>query len=120
MIISPRRPLKCPAKCESPHALRRFLFFANEGEVRRRQPDEQLNQASCLNLVVNAVVAWNTVYMAVALQQVRTEEQTVREDDVRHLAPTRYGHVNPYGTYHFEVDGTAPHDELRPLRRASR
>jgi Tn3 transposase DDE domain len=34
------------------HALRRFLFFAHQGQVRRGQPEDQANQASCLNLVI--------------------------------------------------------------------
>ena len=36
------------------HALRRFLFFAHEGKVQRRQADQQTNQILCLNLVTNA------------------------------------------------------------------
>ena len=38
------------------HALRRFLFFAHEGKVRRRQADQQTNLALCLNLVSNTIV----------------------------------------------------------------
>ena len=47
---------------EALHALRRFLFFAHEGKVQRRQADQQTNQVLCLNLVTNAIVTWNTVY----------------------------------------------------------
>jgi TnpA family transposase len=43
---------------EELHALRRFLFFANEGHVRRRQPSEQADQALCLNLVADCVILW--------------------------------------------------------------
>ena len=41
-------------KGEALHALRRFLFFAHEGKVQRRQADQQTNQVLCLNLVTNA------------------------------------------------------------------
>jgi hypothetical protein len=41
-------------KGEALHALRGFFFLANEGRIRRRYYEEQLNQASCLNLVTNA------------------------------------------------------------------
>ena len=47
---------------EALHALRRFLFFAHQGKVQRRQADQQTNQVLCLNLVTNAIVTWNTVY----------------------------------------------------------
>lgn len=54
-------------KGEDLHALRRFLFFAGEGKMRRRDPEEQGEQALCSNLLTNAVVAWNTVYYRKAL-----------------------------------------------------
>jgi hypothetical protein len=42
------------------HALRRRLFFAHQGHVRRRRLNDQIDQALCLTLVTNAVVLWNT------------------------------------------------------------
>ncbi len=48
---------------EALRALRRDIFIANEGRIRKRHHEDQLNQAACLNLVVNAVTIWNTVYM---------------------------------------------------------
>ena len=43
-------------KGESLHALRRDLFFAHQGHVRRRHLDDQVDQALCLTLVTNAAV----------------------------------------------------------------
>ena len=43
----------------------------------------------CLNLPTNAVVTWNTVYMAAALNQ-------LWEDDLVHLSPARYEPIAPY------------------------
>ena len=60
-------------KGEALHALRRFLFFAHQGQVRRGQPEDQANQASCLNLVTNAVIAWNTVYMAAVIDRLKAK-----------------------------------------------
>ena len=65
---------------EALHALRRFLFFAHEGKVQRRQADQQTNQVLCLNLVTNALVTWNTVYMNAAIERLRAEG----EDRPRH------------------------------------
>jgi TnpA family transposase len=50
-------------KGESLHALRRDLFFAHQGYVRRRHLDDQVDQALCLTLVTNAAVLWTTTYM---------------------------------------------------------
>ena len=60
-------------KGEALHALRRFLFFAHEGKVQRRQADQQTNQVLCLNLVTNAIVTWSTLYMNAAIEQLRAE-----------------------------------------------
>jgi TnpA family transposase len=98
------------------HALRRFLFFANEGKVRRKDAEEQLNQASCLNLMTNAVVAWNTIYMMAALDALTAEGYAVEGDDLVHLSPARYEHINPYGKYRFELGAEWSRTTLRPLR----
>jgi TnpA family transposase len=104
-------------KGEALHALRRFLLFADEGQIRRRTHDDQLNQASCLNLVTNAVVAWNTVYMAAVLEQLRSEGHHFTDADVAHLSPARYEHINPHGHYHFDPAQATLGRKLRPLRR---
>jgi TnpA family transposase len=104
-------------KGEALHALRRFLFFANRGRIRRRQPDEQTEQAGCLNLVTNAVVAWNTVYMAEVIRQLEAEGHPVQEGDLVHLSPARYEHINPYGKYHFDIEAGLNRQGLRPLRK---
>jgi TnpA family transposase len=54
-------------KGEALHALRQFLFFANQGLLRHHQPEDQANQASCLTLMTNAVMTWNIVYMTDAI-----------------------------------------------------
>ena len=79
--------------------------------------EEQLNQVSCLNLVTNAVVLWNTVYMSAVLDQLRTEGHNVDEADVAHLSPARYAHINPYGKYRFNVEAEFNRKSLRPLRQ---
>ena len=96
------------------HALRRFLFFAHERKVQRRQADQQTNQVLCLNLVTNAIVIRNTVYMNAAIERLRVEERIGRDIDLGHLSPALYEHVNPYGKYRFEIEGRVP--SLRPLR----
>jgi len=103
-------------KGESLHALRQFLFFANEGSVRQRQPEDQTNQASCLTLVTNAVVTWNTVYMMEALAALRARGETITDEDLVHLSPALFAHVNPYGKYRFEIPDEGTPTRRRPLR----
>ena len=74
-------------KGEAFHALRRFLFFAHQGKVQRRQADQQTNQVLCLNLVTNAIVTWNTVYINAAIERLRAEGRIGRDIDLGHLSP---------------------------------
>jgi TnpA family transposase len=58
-------------KGEKLHDLRKFLFFAREGVVSQKYEEGQANQAGCLNLLTNAVIVWNTVYLQAALSRAR-------------------------------------------------
>jgi hypothetical protein len=48
--------------------------------------DEQLhNQVGCLNLVTNAVIVWNTVYIEKVVQQLKKEEQFPGDEEIKHI-----------------------------------
>ena len=104
-------------KGEALHALRRYLTVAQEGQIRKRYPDDQLNQAHCLNLVTNAVVVWNTVYIWEAIEQLKREGRQIDEEDMKHLSPARYEHINVYGRYFFPVREEMSRKGLRSLRK---
>ena len=55
----------------------RCLFFANRGEFRTEDLDEILNKASCLSLLSNAVLVWNTVHISQIVDRLRTSGQEV-------------------------------------------
>jgi TnpA family transposase len=102
-------------KGEELHALRRFVFFASEGHIRKRQIEEQTDQALCLNLVANAVMAWNTLRYQEILKQLKKEGYPLRAGDLSHLSPARHGHINPYGRYRFNPDPTPGPPEGSPV-----
>jgi len=58
-------------KGESRHALARAVFFHRLGELRDRTAEAMAYRASGLNLVVNAIILWNTTYLARTLNYVR-------------------------------------------------
>jgi TnpA family transposase len=104
-------------KGEELHKLRRFLFFGNLGRLRKGEEEEQTTQAQSLTLVTNAVVVWNTVYMAAVLDELRAEGYEVLDEDVKHLSPARYEHINPHGKYQFNLERELGRRGLRQLRR---
>ena len=85
--------------------------------IRRKQYEAQTNQAMCLNVVTNAVIIWNTVYMQAALEALREEGYAVKDEDLVHLSPARFAHIHRYGKYHFDVETARSRRGLRPLRQ---
>ncbi len=104
-------------KGETLHALRRDLLFAQDGALRRRHHDQQTEQALCHTLVTNAIIAWNTTYIGLALDALAAEGADVDRELVGHLSPALLEHVRVYGTYTFDVDAEWRRAGYRPLRR---
>ena len=103
-------------KGEALHSLRSQLFYANQGELKTQQDDQLLNQVGCLNLVTNAIIVWNTVYIDQVVQQIRQEGHFIDDEDLKHIWPTRHAHINVYGQYHFDRQRFRKSHPLRDLR----
>lgn len=105
-------------KGEALHQLRGHLNYGDHGEIRE-QDDVQLDhQVACLNLLTNAIILWNTVYFQKVFEQLRQEGHKVDSEDVKHIWPMRYAHINIYGRYHFDVEAIGKKLALRPLQPA--
>ncbi len=104
-------------KGEALHDLRRWLLFANEGQLRKSQLQDQATQASVLTLVTNAVIVWNTRYMQAVIDQLRAEGHSIQGADLNHISPSRFNHINKYGRYSFNIEEEINRKELRPLRK---
>ncbi len=103
-------------KGEALHSLRSHLFYANQGELKTQQDDQLLNQVGCLNLVTNAIIVWNTVYISEVVQQLRQEGKSINDEDLKYIWPTRHSNINVYGKYHFNLKEFRQKHPLRPLR----
>jgi len=77
------------------------LFFANRGEFRSGDYEEIMNKASCLSLLSNAVLVWNTMAITKIITQLRAAGETIVDEDLARISPLMYQHVIPNGTYHF-------------------
>lgn len=84
--------------------------------IRKHQYEDQNVQLYCLNLMTNAIITWNTVYMQAVIEQLKKEGYPVLEQDLVHLSPARYEHINFYGKYLFRVTEELERKGLRPLR----
>ena len=104
-------------KDEALHSLRGHLFFANQAHLRSQQEDQLLYQVDCLNLVINAIIIWNTVYIDKVVQQLRKEGYEISDDDLKSIWPTRQKHLNVYGAYLYEAEWIGQKLDLRPLHQ---
>lgn len=102
-------------KGEALHDLRRWLLFADEGKIRKSQLQAQATQASALTLVTNAIIVWNTRYMQAVIDQLKEEGYSISNDDLSHISPCRFNHINKHGHFLFNVEEELGRDTLRPL-----
>src|SRR5580700_2769877 len=86
-------------KGEARNALARAVYFCRLGEVRDRSFENQFIRASGLNLLVAAIILWNTKYLEVAYAEQRRQGGTINEDLLRHVAPLGWEHIGLTGDY---------------------
>ena len=103
-------------KGEQQNALRRAVFFNRLGEIRDRSYENQRHRASGLNLLVAALILWNTTYLQRAVDHLRDQRQHPAPGDLAHLSPLGWEHINLTGDYHWETSPTLGPDQFRPLR----
>jgi hypothetical protein len=60
-----------------------------------------MNRASCLSLLSNAVLVYNTVRIGHVLERARTQGQEFRPEVIAHVSPLARRHVIVNGTYDF-------------------
>jgi TnpA family transposase len=81
------------------HILAKWLFFANQGAFRSGDYEEIMNKASCLSLLSNAVLIWNTVQIDRIVGQLRTAGHVVLDEDLARVSPLLHAHITPNGSY---------------------
>ena len=101
-------------KGEAKNALARAVFFNRLGELRDRSFENQRYRASGLNLVVAAIVLWNTAYLERVVQALR---DTGNADDslLPHLSPLGWEHINLTGDYSWQQNKQVEQGNFRPL-----
>ena len=105
---------------EGRHQLARRLFFANQGAFQIGDYEEIMNKATCLSLLSNAVLVWNTVHMTRIIEQLRASGETsITPEELRRISSLAFSHVIPNGTYFtqhtaLEHDGE-PHGPMNPV-----
>ena len=103
-------------KGEAKNALARAVFFNRLGQLRDRSFENQRYRASGLNLVVTAIVLWNTVYLGRSIGALREDGQQVDNKLLTHLSPLGWEHINLTGDYIWRQHKQVERGKFRPLR----
>ncbi|MFE4961179.1 Tn3 family transposase [Streptomyces sp. NPDC056653] len=108
-------------KGESLHALRRDLHNAQQGTITRPHLSEQTEQAWCLTVLTNAVVAWTTEYCSRAVLELRSQGRDVLDEILSHISPDHRDNINFFGVINVDVEAELAKLDTagwRPLRPA--
>ncbi len=61
-----------------------------------------MNKASCLSLVSNAILYWNTLKIDSIIQNLRRQGEEIEDETLSHISLLPFKHVLPNGTYFIE------------------
>jgi TnpA family transposase len=86
-------------KGEYRHKLPRRIFFADQGEFTTGDYEEIMNKASCLSLVSNAILYWNTIKINNIIESLRAQGEVIENETLAHISLLPYRHVVPNGMY---------------------
>jgi TnpA family transposase len=73
------------------NALAPAIFFGKQGELRERTMQHQLQRASALNIIINAISVWNTIYLTEALERTPKELRSFQRRTITSYFATRLG-----------------------------
>ena len=90
-------------KGEYRHKLPRWIFFANQGEFTTGDYEQIMNKASCLSLVSNAILYWNTIKINNIVESLRAQGEEIDKETLPHISLLPYKQVIPNGTYFIEA-----------------
>jgi len=84
--------------------------------MQDRSFENQRYRASGLNIIVAAIILWNTLYLERAVSALQTQGQRIDEKLLQHLAPLGWEHINFTGDYVWKRSKRVEQSKFRPLR----
>lgn len=100
------RAIKSEHRARSPrnphHALTQAIYTFRQGRIIDRSHEALQYRASGLNLVIAAIVYWNTTYMADAVEHLRHAGEQVPPELLVHTSPIGWEHIAFSGDFLWE------------------
>jgi TnpA family transposase len=95
-LENPSLRRRCQAglnKSEQRHALTQAICTFRQGRIIDRSHEAQQYRASGLNLVIAAIVYWNSTYMADAIAHLQSVGTVVPDELMAHTSPVGWEHI---------------------------
>jgi TnpA family transposase len=86
-------------KSEQRHVLAQVICTFKQGRIADRGHEAQQFRASGLNLVIAAIVYWNSTYLADAVAHMRAEGNPVPAEFLGHTSPLTWEHIGFSGDF---------------------
>ena len=86
---------------EHRHALVQHVFFADQGIFKTSDYEEIMNKSSCLSLISNAILYWNTVQISKIVEKLKAEGYPVTDEDLAKISLLPFKHIVVTGIYRF-------------------
>ena len=96
-IENPLLRKECQAglnKGEARHSLANAIFAHSQGRIRDRSPAAQQKRAMALNLVIAAIIYWNTKHMDKAASHLQENGKPFNPELLKHVSPLGWEHIN--------------------------
>lgn len=103
-------------KGEARNNLARAVFFNRLGQLHDQGEDARQRRAAGCNLIVAAIILWNTVYLARAAHALKAVGIEVPDTILQHVWPLAWDHIILTGDYRWSNDNPRSTETLRPLR----
>lgn len=110
-LENPSLRRRCQAglnKGEQRHALTQAICTFRQGRIADRSHEAQQYRASGLNLVVAAIVWWNSTYMADAVAHLRASGEPVPDELLAHTSPVGWEHIAFSGDFLWDRAAALP------------
>src|SRR5258708_19718829 len=85
-----------------------------QGRIADRSAEAQQFRASGLNLVIGAIVFWNSTYIADAIAHLRAAGKPAPDASLAHTSPLSWEHISLSGDFLWDR-AAATADKRRPL-----
>jgi hypothetical protein len=110
-LESPELRRRCQAglnKGEQRHALAQAICTFKQGRIADRGTEAQQYRASGLNLLIAAIVYWNSTYMADAVVHLRAIGEVVPDEWLTHTSPVGWEHIGLSGDFLWDRAAALP------------